>query len=131
MVRIAAHVAGVALSPADGCKGGSLIQVKVRRATISQAGLVRPAARFSNGSVLAAGSPLEAPMIRSFVCAAAIVLLAAAACPRQAGAQHVRGNVQAGQELVLHHCDMCHVVANSQSLPPMPGYAPTFFEIGR
>lgn len=63
------------------------------------------------------------PPILLLMCVASWTATAGAQAPAQ------RGNAQAGQQLASHQCDECHIVAAHQDLPPIPGYAPSFFNI--
>lgn len=49
----------------------------------------------------------------------------------RADAQSPRGNKQAGLQLALRSCASCHMVIRDQDVPPMPDYAPTFFDIAK
>lgn len=61
--------------------------------------------------------------------AAAAFTLLAGSDPGANAQQVLRGSAAAGRQLALHNCDSCHVVAADQDLPPIPNYAPRFFEI--
>jgi mono/diheme cytochrome c family protein len=60
--------------------------------------------------------------------ASAVVALIFRAIALPAGAQP--GNPQAGKQLALHDCAVCHIVAARQQTKPLvSGYGPSFFDI--
>ena len=51
------------------------------------------------------------------------------ACLVSANAAAQSGDLKAGREVALRICASCHVVSADQDVPPMPGYAPSFFDL--
>jgi mono/diheme cytochrome c family protein len=58
-----------------------------------------------------------------------VVLVGAAAAASAQNAAH-RGDPRQGRSLAVQKCDVCHIVASNQQIPPLvPHHAPSFYDL--
>ncbi len=67
--------------------------------------------------------------MRGLLLTTVVVLSVVAAAASAQNAPH-RGDPRQGRSLAVQKCDVCHMVASNQQIPPpVPHYAPSFYDL--
>jgi len=67
--------------------------------------------------------------MRGLLLTTVVVLSMIASAASAQNAPH-RGDPRQGRSLAVQKCDVCHIVASNQQIPPLvPHYAPSFYDL--